>query len=775
MKIFLIIISFFIFNLHADEKVVLQLKWFHQFQFAGYYAALEKGFYSEEGLDVEIRERNLESDPIEQVLNNNAQYGVSDSVLFLYIAKNKPLQIVAPIFQHSPNVLITLKESGLDSPYKLNDKKITFYKKDTDGFGILGMFKTLHIHPNIERMRTADDYKLLLTGEIDGYASYLTNEPFLLQQEGARINIINPTNYGFDLYGDMLFTSNDEATYHPQRAEAFKRASIKGWKYALANKEELIRLIQKKYNSKRSLELLRFEADALEYMIKPNLIPIGTLDKGRLTYITQLLQKHGLLDTSAQIDKYIFSSYAPTLDLSADEKCFLARKSEITMCIDPDWMPFEKLENNKHIGMSADYFKLLAQKLEIPIKVIPTKTWSESLQFGKERKCDIFSLAMQTQERKEFFDFTNSYIRAPMVIITRLDELFIDDIEKLKTRKIGMTKGYAYTEILLKKYPYLEIIEFDNKKDMLDAVKNKEIFAAVESIFTSGYYIQRDYVGTLKITGKFDEMWELGIATRNDEPLLQSIFNKALSSISPEQHQAIKNKWISVSYEKDRSYLVFLYWASGLLLFIGIILMIIMRVNKNLNKEVKTRIKAEEELQKLITLYGNLSITDELTSLYNRRYFNEIFTQEINRSKRDEKPLCFMMLDVDYFKRYNDTYGHQKGDEALVEIAMILTKHTKRAGDFAFRLGGEEFGILLTSSSYVESQALAEHIRACVENSSIEHIGNEGKKVLTISIGLVYYSCSQSIGSDSFYKQTDDTLYKAKHEGRNRVVSVLLN
>lgn len=200
-----------------------------------------------------------------------------------------------------------------------------------------------------------------------------------------------------------------------------------------------------------------------------------------------------------------------------------------------------------------------------------------------------------------------------------------------------------------------------------------------------------------------------------------------------------------------------------------------MRVNKNLNKEVKTRIKAEEELQKLITLYGNLSITDELTSLYNRRYFNEIFTQEINRSKRDEKPLCFMMLDVDYFKRYNDTYGHQKGDEALVEIAMILTKHTKRAGDFAFRLGGEEFGILLTSSSYVESQALAEHIRACVENSSIEHIGNEGKKVLTISIGLVYYSCSQSIGSDSFYKQTDDTLYKAKHEGRNRVVSVLLN
>lgn len=770
MKITLFILFLFLTISNANEKVILQLKWFHQFQFAGYYAAKEKGFYKDEGLDVEIRERNIDSNNIEQVIDNDAQYGVADSVLFLYIAKNKPLQIVAPIFQHSPNVLITLKESGLDSPYKLNNKKIHFYKKDADGFGILGMLKALHVHPTMERIKTQDDYKLLLSGEIDGYASYLTNEPFLLQQEGARLNIINPTNYGFDLYGDMLFTNSQEALNHPLRVEAFKRASLKGWEYALKNKEEIIKLIKEKYETKRSTEILRYEAKTIDHFIEADFTPIGTLDEGRLTYILELYKNHGLLDSSVQIDKYIFSSYAPNIDLSLEEKNFLLEKKELKMCIDPDWMPFEKFDGNTHIGMTADYFKIIEQKLDIPIKAVYTKSWSESLQFGKDKKCDIFSLVMPTEDRKEFLNFTNSYLRAPLVIITRLDELFIDKIENLKGKKIGMVKNYAFTEILLDKYPFLEAVLFDTVEEMLEAVKNKKIFAAVEALSTSGYYIQKDYVGELKITGKFEEMWELGVGTRKDEPLLKTIFNKVLSNISAIQHQTIANKWISVNYENEKSYLIFLYWLGGLLFFVGTILTIIMKVNKNLNKEVKTRIKVEKELQKLITLYGNLSITDELTSLYNRRHFNETFSKEINRAKRDSKSICFIMLDVDLFKSFNDTYGHQKGDEALKKVSKILKDYTKRGGDFAFRLGGEEFGIILASSDYKESLNLAESIRESVENANIEHIHGQNK-ILTISIGLVFYSAPKDITADKFYKQTDDNLYLAKQQGRNKIIS----
>lgn len=236
-------------SLLANEKVTLQLKWLHQFQFAGYYAALEKGYYDEAGLDVQIKERDIGKDNVKQVVDGEADYGVADSILFLYKAKKEPIIIVAPIFQHSPNVLISLKSTGLDSPYKLENKKIIFYKKDVDGFGILAMLKSIEIKPKMLRMKDGDAHKEILSKKADLFAGYLTNEPFYFRQLGIDINIINPANYGFDLYGDMLFTSTKEAKTNPKRVERFKQASIKGWVYALEYKEEIIQLIKNKYAS----------------------------------------------------------------------------------------------------------------------------------------------------------------------------------------------------------------------------------------------------------------------------------------------------------------------------------------------------------------------------------------------------------------------------------------------------------------------------------------------------------------------------------------------
>jgi diguanylate cyclase (GGDEF)-like protein len=772
MKIFILLSFFFLTFVNANEKVVLQLKWLHQFQFAGYYAALEKGFYEEEGLDVEIRERNVAVNNIDQVLNNEAQYGVADSVLFLYAAKGSQLKIVAPIFQHSPNVLITLKNSGLDSPYKLQGKRLVFYKKDTDGFGILGMLRSLQIKPQIDRVRTGEDHKLLLSGDADAYASYLTNEPFEFKQKGVELNIINPANYGFDLYGDILFTNATEAAEHPKRVEAFKRATLKGWQYALKNKEEIIALIKKKYNPDKSLEHLRFEAEGIAQVIQNDLIPLGTLDRGRIEYMMQLYTRYELLDSQVNINEYIFEAYADSnIDLTLDEKYFLANKGEITMCIDPDWMPFEKLEGGKHIGMSADYFKILQQKLETPIRVIPTTTWAESLEAGKQRKCDIFSLVMPTQERLEYLDFTKSYIRVPLVVVTGLDELFIDDISKLKGKKVGVIKGYAYTEILRKKYPYLDLIEFENLTKMLEGVKNNKVDAAIEALVTTGYHIQKEYIGELKIAGKLEDMWELGIGTRNDEPMLLSIFNKALSQVSSEQHQEILNKWISVNYTKELDLATLISWIAAITLIFATVLSFIYRTNRRLSKEIQTRIQTQRELQNLINLYETLSITDELTQLYNRRHFNELFLQEINRAKRDCRQIAFLMLDVDFFKNYNDTYGHLKGDETLKAIADVLKRYTKRAGDFAFRLGGEEFGLIISTSSYEEARKLAEAIRQSVADLAIEHKASAISDVVTVSIGLSFYKCPLQLDVDTFYKEVDDNLYAAKEQGRNRVVA----
>ncbi|MFY9084973.1 cache domain-containing protein [Aliarcobacter cryaerophilus] len=165
----------------------------------------------------------------------------------------------------------------------------------------------------------------------------------------------------------------------------------------------------------------------------------------------------------------------------------------------------------------------------------------------------------------------------------------------------------------------------------------------------------------------------------------------------------------------------------------------------------------------------DLSITDELTKIYNRRFFNIKIEEEINRAKRDKKELCLIILDIDFFKQYNDTYGHQEGDIVIKSVANILKNRTNRADDFAFRVGGEEFAII----THIEKDKIFDYaisIKDDIENLKIEHSGSKVSKYVTISLGIV---CKKSIdinSSEELYKEADINLYEAKKNGRNCVV-----
>ena len=161
-----------------------------------------------------------------------------------------------------------------------------------------------------------------------------------------------------------------------------------------------------------------------------------------------------------------------------------------------------------------------------------------------------------------------------------------------------------------------------------------------------------------------------------------------------------------------------------------------------------------------------LSITDELTQLYNRRHFNIKIEEEINRAKRDDKYFTLLIIDIDYFKQYNDTYGHQKGDVALEKVASVLKTFTNRVSDFAFRLGGEEFGII-TALDKEKAIDFATAIREKIEALKIEHSASEVSSYITISIGISSRKGFDITNSDAMYKEADDALYDAKNLGRN--------
>lgn len=175
-----------------------------------------------------------------------------------------------------------------------------------------------------------------------------------------------------------------------------------------------------------------------------------------------------------------------------------------------------------------------------------------------------------------------------------------------------------------------------------------------------------------------------------------------------------------------------------------------------------------EELNRYIGMIERISNTDELTGLYNRRYFNRVFAEEVEKAAATQKYLTYLMLDIDYFKKYNDTYGHYEGDKVLRRVGKLLQELAERADGFAIRLGGEEFGIVVTGFTPAQSREYAETIRRSIADLKIPHTRSPQFGIVTVSIGTACVRVSDA-GEEDIYKLSDDALYQSKAEGRNRV------
>lgn len=165
-----------------------------------------------------------------------------------------------------------------------------------------------------------------------------------------------------------------------------------------------------------------------------------------------------------------------------------------------------------------------------------------------------------------------------------------------------------------------------------------------------------------------------------------------------------------------------------------------------------------------------ISVTDGLTGIYNRRHFNEIFPKVINSSKRNNDLIAFLIMDVDHFKQYNDTYGHVMGDEALIKIAQSIQNTLKRADDYCFRLGGEEFAVIYKVERSEQALTFAHTIKDNIEQLKIEHKYNSASPYVTASMGLVCSYAQDIPNDDVMYSEADHLLYDAKKSQRNTIV-----
>jgi diguanylate cyclase (GGDEF)-like protein len=505
--------------------VRLQLKWRHQFQFAGFYTALEKGYYRDAGFAVTIIPATPGTDAVETVLKGGADFGVASSELVLRYAKGDPVVVLASIFQHSPLALFVRSDAGIDKVNDLAGHKIALAPWETEIFAYLQREQV-----PVDRLQLVQhDFNVdtLLQGRVDALAGYETDENYYLQQSGGRYRQFTPRASGVDFYGDTLFTTRTMVTRHPEWAEAFRAASLRGWEYALAHQEEISALIHAKYAPDLPMEKLRFEADRMMPLVRSDLVELGHTHVGRWQHIFNVYRELGLVPGGADVD------------------------------------------------------------------------------------------------------FSRLIYRPPQPT---------------------------------------------------------------------------------------DLRWLLWVLAAGALVLVVVV-------------------WIA-----RRFY----------------------RFNSRLREQLEENRRLHDELRAL-------AITDPLTNLHNRRHFDIVCGTEWERARRDHRPLAVLFIDVDYFKSYNDYYGHRAGDDCLAVVGKAVGQSLQRPADLAARYGGDEFVVLLPDTDTDGALDVARRLLAAISALDLPHEASSFTRV-TSSIGVAQLVPGPNRSFQELLGRADRALYAAKEAGRNRVM-----
>jgi len=286
------------------QSIVLQLKWSHAFQFAGYYAAKELGYYEEIGLDVDIQESGPGRNSVEEVVAGRAQYGIADSSIVLERANGKPVVVLGVVFQHSAIVLLAQKTGAEQTVHDLAGKRIMLVPGDAELRAYLqktGLSSDLYTE--IENSFNIRDF---IDKKTDAFSAYITDQPYVLNHEKIPYVSYTARSVGIDFYGDNLFTTEDEIEKNRERAKAFRDASFRGWEYAMKHQAEIIDLILSKYSPDLDKGRLEFEAKKMESLIQPVLIELGYMHKGRWRHIVETYIELGIVSKTFSLEGFIY-------------------------------------------------------------------------------------------------------------------------------------------------------------------------------------------------------------------------------------------------------------------------------------------------------------------------------------------------------------------------------------------------------------------------------------------------------------------------------------
>ncbi len=752
--IIIFILCLSILNSKDLEKVSLQLDWLHQFQFAGYYIAKEKGYYQDENLDVSIKEYTSNINLVDDVLNSKSDYAIGKSSLIIDALEGKEVLLLSAIFQSSPMVLISLNKSNIKNLSDLINKKVMLSSDARTAASINSMLTSQGIKlEDVDFIPHSFKLEDLITNKTDVMGCYLSNEPFLLKQKKMDFTIHNPSDYGFDFYGGLLFTSKKELNNNAKRVKKFRYASIKGWKYAFTNIKETAKLIYEKYNTQnKTLDALIYEGEVLKKLSKFDQGLLGNIDDRRVEEIKRLYLLLGLSKNHANYQvKDIY--YKPNkLFLTKEENNYL-KNNKITLLTNDDYPPFTMTKDDTLSGLEIDYWKLISKKLNINeanTKIVNVN--DQALNFLKNDK-NLLKYSFSKEDNNNFTEKSNSIREISIGLATLVDKAFINSISELNGKKISIDKSSIYYKDIIFKYPEIDFVESSSYDEALNLLSQKKIYGVIGKIPLLSYNIRKKILTNIKISGTFNEKFNMKLLVNKNNALLLNILNKTISTITDEEKNKINEKYYPIVYQTPFNY----SWFYKIIIPLIFIILIFIISNFKLNKEIKKRKKIEDELNKVVNI-------DALTNIYNRRKIESLYEREIIRIKRYKRDLSVIFFDLDDFKQINDNLGHAIGDEVLIKLAIIVNNNIRNS-DFFGRWGGEEFLIILPETNKEKAINVAYILKNKINSSDFNIERN-----ISCSFGVSQFEETDS--ADSLLTRADNAMYYVKRNGKNDVKAV---
>lgn len=423
----------------------------------------------------------------------------------------------------------------------------------------------------------------------------------------------------------------------------------------------------------------------------------------------------------------------------------MAAQSPVTLCVDPDWFPFEQInERGQHEGIAADLVQMVAARAGLQFALVKTKSWDESLEASRQGRCQVLSFLNETPQRRQWLIFTEPLFSDPNVFITREEHPYIADLAYYADETIVLPAGTSIEERIRQNYPGLRILIVETENEAFKMVLEKKADMTLRSLVMAAYTIKKDGLFNLKIAGQlpnYSNHLRMGIA--NNDTDLQERLNVGIRSITPQERWQSVNKHISINVQTSTDYSLVI----KILILFGFLGISGFYWNYQLKKHN----------QELLLV----SQTDALTGIPNRTRLNQVFLKEFERAKRYQSPFAIILLDIDDFKKINDELGHLMGDKVLIEISQI-SQQAVRATDTLGRWGGEEFLAICPETSLHGAQNLAERICQSVRLYSFS-----SQRQHTFSAGVAILEKEETV--DALIHKADNALAAAKTTGKNKV------